>query len=69
MGRASKILTQETTVGTVLGEYAEFTSAVPTWTKSYTYLGSSQLATVSPNGTGGEFVEFDHPDPSRMIPT
>ena len=55
--------------GTVLAEYTEFTSAVPTWTKSYTYLGSSQLATVSPNGTGGEYVEFNHPDPSRMIPT
>src|SRR5690606_40653929 len=48
--------------GTVLAEYTEFTSVVPTWTKSYTYLGSSQLATASPNGTGGEYVEFNHPD-------
>lgn len=25
--------------GTVLSEYTEYTGAVPTWTKSYTYLG------------------------------
>lgn len=48
--------------GTTLGEYIEFSHTVPTWTKTYTYLGSRQLATITPNGTGGEYVEFNHPD-------
>ncbi|MGH9949122.1 MAG: RHS repeat-associated core domain-containing protein, partial [Pyrinomonadaceae bacterium] len=48
--------------GTVLAEYTEFTSAVPTWVKSYTYLGSSQLSTITPNGSGGEYTEYNHPD-------
>ncbi|HMO82099.1 MAG TPA: hypothetical protein PKD24_15025 [Pyrinomonadaceae bacterium] len=50
------------TGGTTLAEYTEFTEHTPTWTKTYTYLGSSQLATVTPNGSGGEYVEFNHPD-------
>ncbi|HMS08920.1 MAG TPA: RHS repeat-associated core domain-containing protein, partial [Pyrinomonadaceae bacterium] len=50
------------TGGTTLAEYTEFTGAVPTWTKSFTYLGDKQLATVTPNGSGGEYVEFNHPD-------
>jgi len=50
------------TGGTTLAEYTEFTAAVPTWTKSYTYFGSSQLATITPNGSGGEYTEFNHPD-------
>ncbi len=48
--------------GTTLAEYIEFQSATPTWTKSYTYLGSGQLSTVTPDGQGGEYVEFNHPD-------
>ncbi len=48
--------------GTTLSEYHEYTSAVPTWTKSYVYLGDSQLSTITPNGTGGESTEFNHPD-------
>lgn len=48
--------------GTTLAEYTEFTGAVPTWTKSYTYLGDSQLSTITPNGTGGEYTEYNHPD-------
>jgi len=48
--------------GTAMAEYTEYTSTVPTWTKSYTYFGDTQLATVTPNGTGGEYVEFNHPD-------
>ncbi|HMO80001.1 MAG TPA: hypothetical protein PKD24_04350 [Pyrinomonadaceae bacterium] len=50
------------TGGTTLAEYTEFTEHTPTWTKTYTYLGSSHLATITPNGTGGEYVEFNHPD-------
>ncbi len=48
--------------GTTLAEYTEFNHTVPTWTKSYTYLGDTQLATITPNGTGDEYVEFNHPD-------
>jgi len=48
--------------GTTLAEYTEYIGAVPTWSKSYTHLGSSQLATVTPDGLGGEYVEFNHPD-------
>lgn len=49
------------TGGTVLAEYTEFQAAVPTWTKSYTYLGDTQLATITPNGTN-ENMELNHPD-------
>lgn len=48
--------------GTTLAEYTEYTATVPTWTKSYTYFGDTQLATITPNGTGGEYSEFNHPD-------
>jgi RHS repeat-associated protein len=43
-------------------EYTEFAGAVPSWTKSYVYLGSSQLSTITPNGSGGETTEYNHPD-------
>ncbi len=48
--------------GTVLSEYTEYGVNVPTWTKSYVYLGDSMLSTITPNGTGGESTEFNHPD-------
>jgi RHS repeat-associated protein len=48
--------------GTTLSEYVEHTSAVPTWTKSYVFMGERLLSTITPNGVGGEFVEFSHPD-------
>lgn len=48
--------------GTTLAEYTEYTGAIPTWTKSYTYLGNSQLSTITPNGSGGETTEYNHPD-------
>lgn len=48
--------------GITLSEYTEFSSAVPTWTKSFVYLGESLLSTVTPNGQGGEYTEFNHPD-------
>ncbi len=48
--------------GSVMAEYTEFTANTPTWTKSYTYLGDSQLSTITPNGTGGEHTEYNHPD-------
>ncbi|CAN5514899.1 hypothetical protein BH18ACI1_BH18ACI1_18410 [soil metagenome] len=34
--------------GTTLAEYTEFGVNVPTWTKSYVYLGDSMLSTVTP---------------------
>ncbi len=48
--------------GTTLSEYHEYTQNVPTWTKSYVYLGSSVLSTVTPNGAGGENTDFNHSD-------
>lgn len=47
--------------GTTLAEYHEYTQSVPTWTKSYTYLGDSMLSTSS-NVNGSESVEYNHPD-------
>jgi RHS repeat-associated protein len=47
--------------GTVMAEYVEY-FGVFTWTKSYTYFGETQLATITPNGTTAETVEFNHPD-------
>jgi RHS repeat-associated protein len=32
------------------------------WSKSYLYLGARLLATLQPNGSGGEFTQFYHPD-------
>ena len=48
--------------GTTLAEYTEFAYAVMTWTKSYTYLGDSQLSTITLNAQGGEMTEYNHPD-------
>ncbi|MCC6329731.1 MAG: RHS repeat-associated core domain-containing protein [Acidobacteria bacterium] len=47
--------------GTTLAEFTETTINVPVWTKSYTYLGGSQLATITRNGQN-EHVEYNHPD-------
>lgn len=49
--------------GSVLAEYVETgTSTVPLWSKSYVYLGSRLISTLTPNGTGGEAVQHHHPD-------
>lgn len=49
--------------GTAIAEFTEFTVGVPKWTKSYTYMGGSQLATITPNGGyTAEITEFNHPD-------
>jgi len=45
-----------------LSEYHEYTANTPTWTKSYVYFGDGLLSTVTPNGTGGETTDFNHPD-------
>ena len=43
-------------------EYTEFAGNVMSWSKSYVYLGDSVLSTATPNGSGGEITEFNHPD-------
>ncbi len=44
-------------------EYIESTSSsIPAWSKSYVYLGGRLLATLTPNGSSGEAVQYHHPD-------
>ena len=44
-------------------EYTESGSATtPAWSKSYVYFGERLLSTLTPNGSGGEFVQYHHPD-------
>ena len=47
--------------GSTLAEYTEYYGAIPSWTKSYNYLGDSVLSTIS-NVSGSESTEFNHPD-------
>jgi len=47
--------------GTNIAEYVDI-SGNPTWSKSYVYLGHRLLSTLVPNGSGGDAVEYDHPD-------
>jgi RHS repeat-associated protein len=35
---------------------------MPQWSKNYIYFGSRLLATEGPNGSGGELVQYHHPD-------
>lgn len=47
----------------VISEYSESASSgVVQWTKSCVYLGARLLATLMPNGVGGEHVEYHQPD-------
>ncbi len=49
--------------GGVIAEYTEpVSSNTPVWSKSYVYLGDRLLSTLTPNGIGGEAVEYHHPD-------
>ena len=49
--------------GTVVAEYLESGgSTTPSWSKSYVYLGMRLLTTLTPNGGGGEAVEYHHQD-------
>jgi YD repeat-containing protein len=44
-------------------EYTETGSDItPGWSKSYVFLGGRLLSTLTPNGSGGEFVQYHHPD-------
>jgi RHS repeat-associated protein len=44
-------------------EYVETGSSItPQWSKTYIYLGARLLSTLTPNGSGGELVQYHHPD-------
>ena len=44
-------------------EYTESNNnGILSWAKSYVYLGDSLLSTTTPNGAGGETIEYSHPD-------
>jgi len=50
--------------GAIISEFIE-TSGTPgvlQWASSYVYLGARLLSKLTPNGGGGEAVEFHHPD-------
>lgn len=54
----------------VVCEYTESdSSSSPVASKIYVYLGNRLLSTLTPNGAGGEYVEYDHPDRlgTRMV--
>ena len=47
----------------IISEYTEVNSSgVVQWSKSYVSLGARLLATLQPNGSGGEATQFHHPD-------
>ena len=49
--------------GSTIAEYAENVgSTTPAWSRSYVYLGARLLSTLAPNGSGGESVQYHHPD-------
>ena len=49
--------------GATIAEYYEANgSTTPSWSKSYVYLGNRLLSTLVPNGSGGEAIEYHHPD-------
>jgi RHS repeat-associated protein len=44
-------------------EYTETDSSVtPQWSKTYIYLSARLLSTLTPNGSGGQVVQYHHPD-------
>jgi YD repeat-containing protein len=44
-------------------EYTESgSSTTPQWSKTYIYLGARLLSTLMPNGSGGEAIQYHHPD-------
>ncbi|HKR11962.1 MAG TPA: RHS repeat-associated core domain-containing protein [Pyrinomonadaceae bacterium] len=63
-----RLITEEAGVRTYYAcdgnaEYTESVSATTLqWAKSYIYLGARLLSTLTPNGSGGELVQYHHPD-------
>lgn len=37
-------------------------STTPQWSKTYIYFGARLLSTLTPNGSGGEAIQYHHPD-------
>jgi len=49
--------------GTPIAEFTESgASTTPVWSKNYVYLDGRLLATLVPNGSGGESTEYHHPE-------
>ena len=49
--------------GSTIAEYTESGGSTnPSWSKSYVYLGARLLSTLTPNGSGGEAIQYHHPD-------
>ena len=49
--------------GAAIAEYTESgASTTPLWARSYVYLNGRLLSKLTPNGSGGELVEYHHPD-------
>src|SRR5882724_827581 len=49
--------------GATTAEYTEANnSGILAWSKSYVYLGNRLLSTLTPNGGGGESIQYHHPD-------
>lgn len=49
-----------------IAEYTEVdntsSASSPQWSKSYVFMGERLLGTAAPNGSGGDYVEYHHPD-------
>lgn len=49
--------------GAIIAEYSESgSSTTPMWSKNYVYLGARLLSTFTPNGSGGDSIQYHHPD-------
>jgi len=55
---------------TCVAEFSESGSGAPNWSKSYVYIGTRLLSTLTPN-SNSEIVEYSHPDRlgTRLITT
>ena len=54
---------QKTYYGDGAIEYTEFGgNGILVWTKSLIYFGGSILSTITRDGQGGEYTEYNHPD-------
>ncbi len=59
----SDLVSNQTTYFIGPTEYTEYLgNGTLVWSRSLVYFGGSILSTITPNGTGGEYVEFSHPD-------
>ena len=67
-GTKQRLITEEGSLRTyyACGASAEYVesgaSTTPLWSKTYIYLGARLLSTLTPNGAGGEAIQYHHPD-------